>query len=540
MDEFEFEGIPRSGINEDEENMPPISRGNLSKFSTNFKSLNSQTTLNSSQSRNKSGREEIVYPKGCVSSSNISKQSTQKQLSSTLKSSHSGKLFQPDVSEIQNVLQKSNLSAINQSSTSIASKNNGLFDGFDMNDSTQTMAKNYLKDRNTQKPKQSEALRKPLTPANINPRSIEALVNFQSSLIHSSTPSTNAQQEIAIKPSPLSHFGFVGIGEAVQSKIFVLNRTSTVLAITPVFNNPNEIFRLLSHDTVYIESMCSGEFGIIFSPKEYTRYRKEIKFIVGTSGNQYSHILFGYGGTANIQITQRNRMTYFPHSRVYRCTPSDPTNFTFELENSGSRSSFVHISPLDDMENETRSITVEPESFCLYGKSNETSPSSKQKITVKVSDNYMQQISRSSLDSAGSSSSGSTTKSRLLTLKVYYGVERLRQRATRYSEEQNRHQTYRGLLLTKTPFFLNGKPVETVDRDPTSIQDIEMLKAQTRVLTIIVGDDRVGMSGALSLPSRPASSISQDSSQDGYYFPSKDIGNISMDSNVTNSDRTFY
>uniref|UniRef100_A0A914QS33 Uncharacterized protein n=1 Tax=Panagrolaimus davidi TaxID=227884 RepID=A0A914QS33_9BILA len=152
----------------------------------------------------------------------------------------------------------------------------------------------------------------------------------------------------------------------------------------------------------------------------------------------------------------------------------------------------------------------------------------------------MQQISRNSLDSAGSSSSGSSTKSRLLTLKVYYGVERLRQRATRYSEEQNRHQTYRGLLLTKTPFLLNGKPVETVDRDPTSIQDIEMLKAQTRVLTIIVGDDRVATSGVLSLPSRPASSISQHSSQDGYYFPSKDMGNISMDSNVTNSDRTFY
>uniref|UniRef100_A0A914YIH0 Uncharacterized protein n=1 Tax=Panagrolaimus superbus TaxID=310955 RepID=A0A914YIH0_9BILA len=71
-----------------------------------------------------------------------------------------------------------------------------------------------------------------------------------------------------------------------------------------------------------------------------------------------------------------------------------------------------------------------------------------------------------------------------------------------------------------------------------------MLKAQTRVLTIIVGDDRIShpLAETQSLSSRPPSSHSLHSSENGFYIPQCNKGDLeeSMISNVTNCDRTFY
>uniref|UniRef100_A0AC34F6S3 Uncharacterized protein n=1 Tax=Panagrolaimus sp. ES5 TaxID=591445 RepID=A0AC34F6S3_9BILA len=467
-----------------------------------------------------------------------------------------------DISEMRNTSQRSekNVSATLNGSSTVYRSN--LFKDLNLDESSKTMAIKYvnsprtniktadiserssklldsLKARGTNNNGSSTS--KPQNGQQQKQFSLEPLVGHYSSFTRPTTPASKGP-EIAIKPEPISHWGFVALGQEVQAKVFVQNMTSQVLQISPVINDATGSFKLTSNETVHINPNTAEEFSIIFSPKDCKRYRSKIKFVITSTGNQYYHTLFGYGGTADIRIVQKHCIQYFPRNLIYRCTPPEISHFTFEVENIGNRSTFVHIASYDEIENDVnRIVTVEPESFCLAGKSNNPNDPTKRMITVT----YKHQ--RSSLDSDGSFSSSSSGKlrNRLLTLKVYFGDERLRQRASKYSDEINRHQHYCGLLLTKTSFLLNGEEINASDRDPVSKQDIEMLKAQTRVLTIIVGDDRLttqSSGGTQSLTSRPPSTHSLCSSKNGFYIPQCNKNDLeeSMISNVTGCDRTFF
>ena len=75
----------------------------------------------------------------------------------------------------------------------------------------------------------------------------------------SSRPSFT-QAEIAIKPEPLSHWGFVAVGEEVRSIVHVHNQTSGVIEVEPRLN-----FREGCPFRVGIFLICDGLYFYFFS-----------------------------------------------------------------------------------------------------------------------------------------------------------------------------------------------------------------------------------------------------------------------------------
>uniref|UniRef100_A0A914Q7C5 Uncharacterized protein n=1 Tax=Panagrolaimus davidi TaxID=227884 RepID=A0A914Q7C5_9BILA len=353
----------------------------------------------------------------------------------------------------------------------------------------------------------------------------------------STSASTAAAAEIVIKPEPLTNFGCVAIGEKVQSKIYIKNCVSHILEITPRLTTKSGSFKLASSGAVQIHPNCSHEFEVIFSPHESRRYQTYAKFYVSSSGKTYSHFLLAYGGTADVKIVEKRTLSYFPRSGIYRFAPSNITSFGFEVKNFGDRAAFVYIVAVDTNGIESQNVTVEPKSFCLFANTNNTNDSSKASITVKVPENYVQSMSRISMDSASTIS----TRNNIFSLKVYFGDERLRQRAKKYSDDNNQHENVQGLWLTKTSFGINGQDTNAVDNYLVSRQDVEILQAQTRVLTLLIGDDRIEKRGTLSLPSRPQSSYSHRGRglDSGYYIPECNNDGDSTMVTVADPERTL-
>uniref|UniRef100_A0AC34FF77 MSP domain-containing protein n=1 Tax=Panagrolaimus sp. ES5 TaxID=591445 RepID=A0AC34FF77_9BILA len=428
---------------------------------------------------------------------------------------------------------------------------NGMIKNIDMNQSSTLIAKNFQS--NLRAPKNSnliDEIRKKREASGISnggkpqqrhqallplpklPRIVE-----QQSL--SSRPSTFAPNngiEIAIKPEPLTHFGFVAIGEEVQSKVYVRNHSSHVLEVTPKLRCTS--FKFASAGTAQIHPNTSHEFCIIFVPTECSKYRHALRFYVASSGNTYSHTLLGYGGTADVKVIEKRGLAYYPLAGVYRFVPSNIFAFEYEIQNFGDRTAFVHIVATSENGGEARNIMIKPKSFCLAGKSNNVDDPSKAKITVSIPESYLQELRRMSVESIVSATSNK--KNNIFTLQVYFGDERLRQRAKKYSDEINSHEAFQGLLLTKTSFpNLHGEEAASVECDRISIQDMELLKAQTRVLTILVGD-RIGRLESNSLSLRPPSSFShRELLNDGYYIPECNVDGNSTMFTVANDDRTM-
>uniref|UniRef100_A0A914Z8C0 MSP domain-containing protein n=1 Tax=Panagrolaimus superbus TaxID=310955 RepID=A0A914Z8C0_9BILA len=275
---------------------------------------------------------------------------------------------------------------------------NGMIKNIDIDQSSTLIAKNFQS--NIRAPKNSkliEEIRKkretsgisnPPT-SNINkPQTRHPAILQQPTLPRitehgslSSRPSTFALNsvEIAIKPEPLTHFGFVAIGEEVQTKVYVRNHSSHVLEITPKlkFNS----FKLTSPGSVQIHPNSSHEFCVIFLPTECSKCRHSLRFYVASSGNTYTHTLLGYGGTADIKIIEKRCLSYYPLSGVYRFVPSNISIFDYEIQNYGDRTAFVHIVPIDSNGKEIKNIIVKPKSFCLAAKSNNAVDPSK---TVRI------------------------------------------------------------------------------------------------------------------------------------------------------------
>uniref|UniRef100_A0AC35FFM1 Uncharacterized protein n=1 Tax=Panagrolaimus sp. PS1159 TaxID=55785 RepID=A0AC35FFM1_9BILA len=460
--------------------------------------------------------------------------------------------FDAGVSVIPDV---SRLNLQNESSTLSNTKMNYLIQDVVLGESSVRNARNFvLQSKHIPKPsKILDDLKRNRTNSRVN-SSISNVVQRQPGILPkpvlqqvpegdslpSTSASTAAAAEIVIKPEPLTNFGCVAIGEEVLSKIYVKNCLSHILEVTPRLTNKSGCFKLASNGSVQIQPNCSQEFIVILSPHECRRYQSFAKFYVSSSGKTYSHPLLAYGGTADVKIVEKRTLSYFPRSGIYRFAPSNITSFGFEVKNFGDRAAFVYIVAVDTNGTEARNITVQPKSFCLTQTSNNPDDSSKVNITVKVPENFLQSMSRISMDSVRSSST-SATRSNIFSLKVYFGDERLRQRAKKYSDDNNQHESVQGLWLTKTSFGINGKDMNAADDYLVSRQDIEILQAQTRVLTLLIGDDRIEKHGTLSLPSRPQSSYSNRGRgiDSGYYIPECNNDGDSTMVTVADPERTL-
>uniref|UniRef100_A0A914Z7E6 Abnormal spindle-like microcephaly-associated protein ASH domain-containing protein n=1 Tax=Panagrolaimus superbus TaxID=310955 RepID=A0A914Z7E6_9BILA len=512
-----------------------------------------QDAVQQSKMESKNPLSSFSYRSSKPSNSNMTTRSiphnSSKPLTSTPKSERNSSRSRFSV-EVSDIYEKTKNYSQNLSNASL----NGMIKNIDLNQSSTLIAKNFQS--NIRAPKNSkliEEIRRKRETSDISVRSnyssvikpqarqpnIHTLPNFPQIAEHrslSSRPSTSASDsvEIAIKPEPLTHFGFVAIGEEVQAKVYVRNHSTHVLEITPKLKSRS--FKLALSDPVQIHPNSSHEFCVIFLPTECTKCRHSLRFYVASSGKTYSHTLLGYGGTADIKIIEKRCLSYYPLSGVYRFVPSNISAFEYEVENFGDRTAFVHIISIDSSGREAKNITVNPKSFCLASKNNNAS---KTNITVNIPESYLQELCRMSMESVTSASS--TKRNNIFTLQVYFGDERLRQRAKRYSEESKMHEIFQGLSLTNTRFpNLNGEEAALIDFDRISIQDLEMLKSQTRVLTILVGDDRTNRLGTHLLHVRPPSSfLNRELLEDGYYIPECNVEGDSTFLTVADNDRTF-
>uniref|UniRef100_A0AC34QC94 Uncharacterized protein n=1 Tax=Panagrolaimus sp. JU765 TaxID=591449 RepID=A0AC34QC94_9BILA len=84
----------------------------------------------------------------------------------------------------------------------------------------------------------------------------------------------------------------------------------------------------------------------------------------------------------------------------------------------------------------------------------------------------------------------------LFDLKIYWGEERLRQRAKKYILLENvPHPKIGHIFCTRDVYTeVNDKEVQQLDNKDLTIQDVEMLETQTRIFTVKICDDRVNAS----------------------------------------------
>ena len=109
----------------------------------------------------------------------------------------------------------------------------------------------------------------------------------------------------------------------------------------------------------------------------------------------------------------------------------------------------------------------------------------------------------------------------------------------RFSERENCHDSYNGLLFTKNDYYVNGSETDASEDDKRlSIQDVNLLKAQTRVMTLVVSDDRLIASSYAPPSSRPSTSHSNRGLQPGFYIPSNNTNDLSIVS-IANTNRTM-
>uniref|UniRef100_A0A7E4VTB8 Calponin-homology (CH) domain-containing protein n=1 Tax=Panagrellus redivivus TaxID=6233 RepID=A0A7E4VTB8_PANRE len=364
---------------------------------------------------------------------------------------------------------------------------------------------------------------------------------------------TDPSSLIAVKPFPLSHFGFVAVNEHIILSVTVTNLSKDSIQVQAELKEG--VFTLLEKAAVIINGNEQFSFPVKFTPDQRARYKANLLLKVKSSDKTIVHGLLGFGGAANLKVFTNKALRMCP-SLSYVMFPSSPTNFTFDVANDGERAGFVIVQAVDDESNVIPGISVTPDRFLMLTNENAKSYKEKweQSVTVTVRPEALRSLHDRARSSHGrlstlSRASGSTSErsslnnsAHLFNLKMVWGDERFRQRAKKHIQQSGTaHPIVHGIPITKLTFINNEEETMLKNTDGfLTAQDVETFQAQICVTTIRVGNQRPLQGSLDRLSSRPSSAASNQSVPEGFYIPTlHDDGlNESRISIAPSTDRT--
>uniref|UniRef100_A0AC34QQ71 Uncharacterized protein n=1 Tax=Panagrolaimus sp. JU765 TaxID=591449 RepID=A0AC34QQ71_9BILA len=246
------------------------------------------------------------------------------------------------------------------------------------------------------------------------------------------------------------------------------------------------------------------EFQVQFMPKNKRYFSGKIYFHVGET--KFSHKLIGFGGAAEC-ILMNPKLKLLQNTQ-YCLRPKDPTSFDLTVNNVGDRASFMHIVAVNSRGEILDEVKFSHQRFCLNHGLDRVEKTVKITVPQSVLTSIEERPNIVSQSSAGYSTKNPNEKY-LFDLKIYWGEERLRQRAKKYILlEKMSHPKIGDIYCTRDVYTANNdKEVQLLENMDLTIQDVEMLKAQTRMFTVKIYDGRVNTQGCSPLKFMMAESI---------------------------------